>query len=1100
MSLSTPPVRKSLTRQTLMSVALRIAGVIVLSTVISYFHTLTAIKSEALDRVAKYVKERGQRERGIFTLAVDNHALLKKELLRQLQELGGYDPQVEFYQLFVKWSDGVIRNRPKDQRPEDFDTTRYAGVYIDENLTVDADIRRRVVTFYNLVNTYGAAWHNRFVDTYITTPENIITIYWPGTPWVQRANANLYMPNEEYVYVADKKHNPERKTVWTGLYYDPQARDWMVSVATPVDVDGKHIATIGHDVILTQLIERMIEDRLEGGYNIIFRGDGRLIVHPNKIEEIKKQEGKFSIQKSGDPHLQRIFQLVKARKPHQTIIENTKDGEYLAVARINEPDWYLVTVFPKSILAKPALDNAAVILGLGVLALLLELLVLYFVLRRQITDPLTELMEATEQIAAGDLNIQLDATRGDELGRLAHLFNAMANKVYVREQFLKQAEAQAKHLQQTEAHTRQQVESVNQILENLVEKRTAYLTAIINNLVDGLLVTDNQGKVSQFNPALSQMFGWGNRHLTAKDCQALLSTELTDLIHQTQSHHHQVFTAEIKLSGGRVGQAVATAIDKASSAENSEYEFIGSVILIRDITAEKEVDRMKTDFISTVSHELRTPLTSVLGFAKLIRKKLEEVILPKLPAEDKKIQRTVRQVKDNVDIIVSEGGRLTALINDVLDIAKMEAGKVDWNMQPLSVAEVVERAVSATAALFKEKKLRLINKVEDTLPEVIGDRDRLIQVVINLISNAVKFTDSGSIKCQAQYNEREVTVSITDTGMGIAEADLDKVFEKFKQVGDTLTDKPKGTGLGLPICKQIVEHHGGRIWVESELGKGSTFSFALPISTEATVKVNTINIETLVKQLQGSVATTASTLDAENKTVLVVDNEALIRKLLRQELEARGYRVREAKDGLEAIAQVKQERPDLITLDVMMPEMSGFDVAAVLKTDPATMDIPIIILSIIEDKERGYRLGIDKYLTKPFQTEQLLQEIDCLIAQGGSKKKVLVVDENVSAVKTLADVLKAKGYSVVEAFNGEDFQKKAIAVKPDMIIANAIFSQEPNLVQTLRFEKGLENVFFLLLADEKKDGYSQSEEAPLSERRVISIETDAGGDEDSNSD
>jgi PAS domain S-box-containing protein len=652
----------------------------------------------------------------------------------------------------------------------------------------------------------------------------------------------------------------------------------------------------------------------------------------------------------------------------------------------------------------------------------------------------------------------------------------MAVKVYVREQFLKQAESEAKRLQKTEADTRQHVESINQVLEGRVEERTAHLTAIINNLVDGLLVTDTQGKISQFNPAFLRMLGLGELDITDKNGQDVLNNELVELVAQTQKHHREVFTAEIDLAGGRIGKAVATAIDKVALAEGAVEEFLGSVILIRDITVEKEVDQMKTDFISTVSHELRTPLTSVLGFTKIIKKKLEDVVFPQIQTENKKINRTVRQVKDNVNIIVSEGERLTALINDVLDIAKMEAGKVDWNMQPLLVQELIEQAIAATSSLFDNKDVKFIKDVETDLPEISGDKDRLIQVLINLISNAVKFTQKGSITCRATKRHSEIIISVIDTGMGITPADQPQVFEKFKQVGDTLTDKPKGTGLGLPICKQIVEHHGGRIWVESELKKGSTFSFTLPIHTHLPVQVNMMDMDTLVKQLQVTETPNASPKNTPNKTVLVVDNEALIRQLLRQELESRGYQVREAKDGLEAIALVKQERPDLITLDVMMPEMNGFDVAAVLKNDPSTMDIPIIILSIIEDHERGYRLGIDKYITKPFESEQLLQEIDSLIAQGSSKKKILVVDENISTVKTLADVLTARGYNVIEVFDGEDFKEKAVSVKPDMIIVNSELSERYNIVKTLRFEKGLENVFFLLLANEKPDGYHQSKE------------------------
>ena len=1068
--------QQSITRRTLVNVALRMAGVIVVLTTWSYFHTLSFLEAEALERVKKYVEERGERERILSSIAVDNHTLLKQELIKQLQEPTS-NSYSEFNQLFVQWSDGVIRNRPPDQPPEKFDTLEQAGVYIDKNLVIDAEVRQRVLAFYNLTTTYGAVWHHRFINTYITSPDNIIAIYWPRTPWVQRASTELNLQDEEKAYHGKTQPNAESKTVWTGLYYDPQAKDWLVSVKTPVNLDGEHIATIGHDVTLNQLMERLIEDNIEGGYNILFSGDGRLILHPDKIDEIKQTKGNFNVLESDDTHLQRIFQLVKHINSNQVIIENSKDNEYLAIAKIDEPDWYLVTVFPQSILAKPAWNTAGFILGLGILALVIELLVLYFVLRRQVTDPLIELMGATERIAAGDLNIQLDDTRKDELGRLANLFNSMAIKVYVREQFLKQAESEAKRLQKTEADTRQRVESINQILEGRVEERTAHLTAIINNLVDGLLVTDTQGKISQFNPALLRMLGLGELDITDKNGQDVLSRKLVELITQTQNHHREVFTAEIELAEGRVGKAVATAIDKVSSADGAVEEFLGSVIMIRDITVEKEVDQMKTDFISTVSHELRTPLTSVLGFTKIIKKKLEDVIFPQIQTENKKIQRTVRQVKDNVNIIVSEGERLTALINDVLDIAKMEAGKVDWNMQPLSVKDIIERAVAATSSLFEDKQIQFIKNVDSNLQEISGDKDRLIQVLINLISNAVKFTEKGSITCRARKRHSEIIISVIDTGMGISPADQPKVFEKFKQVGDTLTDKPKGTGLGLPICKQIVEHHGGRIWVESELKKGSKFSFTLPIHTDLPVQVNMMDMDTLVKQLQRTVTTQpSSTKNTANKTVLVVDNEALIRQLLRQELESRGYQVREAKDGLEAIKLIKQERPDLITLDVMMPEMNGFDVAAVLKNDPSTMDIPIIILSIIEDHERGYRLGIDKYITKPFESEQLLQEIDCLIAQGSSKKKILVIDENISTVKTLADVLTTRGYNVIEVFEGEDFKEKAIAVKPDMIIVNSELSERYNIVKTLRFEKGLENVFFLLLANEKPDGYYQSKE------------------------
>lgn len=477
--------------------------------------------------------------------------------------------------------------------------------------------------------------------------------------------------------------------------------------------------------------------------------------------------------------------------------------------------------------------------------------------------------------------------------------------------------------------------------------------------------------------------------------------------------------------------------------------------------AAEEADAAKSAFLSTVSHELRTPLTSVLGFAKIIRRRLIERIFPLIPEGDRKIDQTKQQVVENLNVVVSEGERLTKLIDDVLDLAKIEAGKFTWNMTSISLQEIIERATAATSSLFEARDLELVCHVEPDLPNVDGDEHRLIQVVINLISNAVKFTNQGAIECAARLSDGEILVSVKDSGVGIAPVDQPKVFEKFKQVGDTLTDKPKGTGLGLPICKEIVEHHGGRIWVESQLGDGSTFFFTVPVPDSSNLKAQShrhrsINLTALVKELREKVASHQS----HDKSILVVDDDPHIRSLLRQELSEAGYNVRLAEDGRKALAMVREEIPGLIVLDVMMPEMNGFDVAAVLKNDPRTMHIPIIILSIVEDMERGFRLGVDRYLTKPIDTSALFQEVEALIGQGTSHKKVLVVDEDTSTLRSLTDVLQARGYQVAES-DGREIFSKAVDLRPDIIILNSVLSGTDE-VKALRFEKGMEHVLFLI--------------------------------------
>jgi signal transduction histidine kinase len=304
-----------------------------------------------------------------------------------------------------------------------------------------------------------------------------------------------------------------------------------------------------------------------------------------------------------------------------------------------------------------------------------------------------------------------------------------------------------------------------------------------------------------------------------------------------------------------VGNLLAEAVENArlyAEVEDANRELEARVTTrtaqLAEMTQEAQAARAtaeaasatKSQFLANVSHELRTPLTSIVGFTKIVRKRLDEVVLPALTAArdgaggDPKLDRAVRQLGENLDIVAMEGDRLTALVTEVLDLEKIEAGKMEFRDEPVDVADVVERAMAATAALFETTGLELRRDIAIGLPAVRGDPHRLVQVVINLLSNAVKFTPSGSVTVRAAIAANDtagVVVSVADTGTGIAPDDQARVFEQFAQAGDTLSETPRGTGLGLAISRQIVEHHGGRIWVESKPGAGSTFSFTLPAAS-----------------------------------------------------------------------------------------------------------------------------------------------------------------------------------------------------------------------------------------------------------------------------
>jgi DNA-binding response OmpR family regulator len=466
----------------------------------------------------------------------------------------------------------------------------------------------------------------------------------------------------------------------------------------------------------------------------------------------------------------------------------------------------------------------------------------------------------------------------------------------------------------------------------------------------------------------------------------------------------------------------------------------------------KELDKLKDSFLSTVSHELRTPLTSIKSFA--------EILLTY--DEDKATQ------KEFLTIINQESDRLTKLINDFLDLSKIEAGRIQWDNKEQYMNPIVQNAINITQALAKEAKLTVEFNAQEGLPAVSIDRDRLVQVVTNLLSNSIKFTREGG---KITVNIKEIksgatdekggwlVVSVADNGIGIAPENFEAVFEKFKQVGDTLTNKPKGTGLGLPICKEIIEHYGGKIWVESELGKGRVFSFSLPAGASAEVKPPLPELkEKPVEPVQ------------KGKLILVVDDEENIRHFLNHELTKKGYNVIAAANGKEALRLARERRPDLITLDIQMPDISGFDVTTLLKNDERTKDIPVLIVSVMGEKGKADGIGANDYMAKPFNNEELVTRINRLLV--GTKKTVLIVDDDKNLVESVKYRLEHRGYTVRVAYDGQQALEMLKTSFPDLIILDILM---PNMdgnqvMKTLKAKPELSCIPVVLMTGIDIDG------------------------------
>jgi signal transduction histidine kinase/DNA-binding response OmpR family regulator len=448
----------------------------------------------------------------------------------------------------------------------------------------------------------------------------------------------------------------------------------------------------------------------------------------------------------------------------------------------------------------------------------------------------------------------------------------------------------------------------------------------------------------------------------------------------------------------------------------------------------KELDRLKSDFLNTVSHELRTPLTSIKAFA--------EILLDQ-GAEDPETQA------EFLGIINKESDRLTRLINNLLDLSRIEAGKMQWDFQPLNLEEIVRTAAASMRAAAEKKGLDYQVEAEEGLP-VQGDADRLIQVIHNLVGNAIKFTPSGGrVRITARRVDGQAEVAVEDNGMGIDRAYHQVIFEKFGRVDTSETREIKGSGLGLSIAHSIVEAHGGTLTVHSELNQGSCFEVRLPL-----------------RQEPAPLARGAAPWQAEKprgKRILVVDDEANIRRFLRHLLEQEGYDVREAHSGQEALDMVPVFRPDLVTLDIRLPDMDGFEVLGRIKGLPGAEQVRVVILSIVEDRERGYQLGAVDYLTKPVDRDRLLERIESLLS--GSGREILVVDDDPSTVRALEAVFRYRGYSVRGAGSGEQALAEVERHQPDLLILDLRMPglSGHDVIRRLKEDQGTADIPILVL-------------------------------------
>ncbi|MDR3577082.1 MAG: GAF domain-containing protein [Anaerolineaceae bacterium] len=486
---------------------------------------------------------------------------------------------------------------------------------------------------------------------------------------------------------------------------------------------------------------------------------------------------------------------------------------------------------------------------------------------------------------------------------------------------------------------------------------------------------------------------------------------------------------------------IAVAIDNAKAYQLSQ----------KAIAEMTEVDRLKSQFLANMSHELRTPLNSIIGFSRVILKGIDG------PVNDVQTQDLLA--------IYNSGQHLLSLINDILDLSKIEAGKMELSFSEVNIPDLINSVMTTAIGLVKDKSIKLLQIVPADLPVMWADSTRVRQVLLNLISNASKFTDQGSITVAASVSsnesgKKEILITVTDTGMGIASEDQSKLFQPFSQVDDSPTRKTGGTGLGLSICRSMIELHGGKIGLlSSEPGKGSTFYFTIPMP-----------------QPKSQVVEPASS----SNVILSIDDDYQVISLYERFLKPQGIQVIACTDPKMAIKKAKEVRPFAITLDVMMPGRDGWDVMQELKHDPETRNIPVIICSILEEEEKGFSMGASDYLVKPFLQEDLNNAI-LRLDQDGKVHDVLVIDDDPEDLRLVQKIIQdGSNYRVTVIDGGQKGWDYLQNNQPDLIILD-LFMPDMDGFTVLNKLQGnpiLRNVPVIVLsgADLTPEHYQQLEE------------------------
>jgi signal transduction histidine kinase/DNA-binding response OmpR family regulator len=423
----------------------------------------------------------------------------------------------------------------------------------------------------------------------------------------------------------------------------------------------------------------------------------------------------------------------------------------------------------------------------------------------------------------------------------------------------------------------------------------------------------------------------------------------------------------------------------------------------------------KSKFLAGMSHELRTPLNAIIGFTRLVMRRAKDTL-------------PLKQYENLGKILVS-AEHLLSLINTVLDLSKIEAGRIEVKLAEFPLEPLIDLCLTTVEPMVKAERVQLIKDVQGQLPALYTDQGKLKQILINLLSNAAKFTEAGSITLRERCIGERVELAVADTGCGIPKTALDLIFEEFRQIDSGVARTHTGTGLGLTISRRLTRMLGGDITVESEVGEGSTFTITIPVRLAGPPELKPKDAAVHMP------VTTEAPLRPGEKLVLAIDDDRNVLQLLKENLAEAGYRVIGVESGQEGLQKARELRPRAITLDIIMPDIDGWQVLHALKTDPLTRDIPVILISIVDQTDLGFRLGAVDYLVKPFDGEAL---IGAVARVAPHCRRILVVDDDPNVAELVRQLFEGESFTIDWAPDGAAGLERIAQVRPGVILLDLV--------------------------------------------------------------